>query len=163
MKPSILVLLFVLGAVANATEPPSAKNMSQMKFAPVPGLPTCFSASITSGDPTQTAFVGLVKLKAGCVIPSHWHSASEQLFIVDGNARMEMKDGDHSEPVTLTAGAFTNLPPQHVHQLRCAKGCTLVLVSDGKFDIHYVDAQGKEVPPAEAMKPLQETPAALPQ
>jgi quercetin dioxygenase-like cupin family protein len=155
-----LTSMLLLGASSGATEPPSARNMSQMKFDPVPGLPTCFTASIQSGDPTQTAFVALATLKAGCEIPFHRHSANEQLMIVQGAPRVEMKDG--MEPMTLTAGGFTNLPADHIHQLKCTRACTLFLVSDGKFDIHYVDAQGKDVSPEEALRPLNETAVAPP-
>ena len=34
----------------------------------------------------------------------------------------------------------------HVHQFKCTSACTGFVSSDTAFDIHYVDAAGKEVP-----------------
>jgi hypothetical protein len=52
------------------------------------------------------------------------------------------------------------MPSHHIHQFRCSSGpCDLYISSDAAFDIHYVDAQGKEISPDEALKAVKETPA----
>ncbi|HEX8108905.1 MAG TPA: cupin domain-containing protein [Kofleriaceae bacterium] len=97
-----------------------------------------------------------MKTKTGCAVPWHWHTANEQLMIVDGTARVEMKD--MGKPITLQAGGFA-MPSHHVHEFRCTQACTFLLYSDQKLDIHYVDPQGKEISPDEALKPVRETAA----
>jgi quercetin dioxygenase-like cupin family protein len=134
---------------------PGARNPSEMKFGPIPGLPTCFEGSVQQGDPMTTAFTVHAKVKTGCAVPWHWHSANEQLIVVSGTARVAMMG--QGKPVALHAGGFAMMPAKHVHQARCEKNCTLYILSDGKFDIHYVDPQGKEISPEQALKPIDET------
>ena len=157
--PGFGAILLVLGTVQ--AQPPadqaSAHNMPEMKFGPIAGLPTCGQLAIESGDPAQGAFVALAKAKTGCTVPWHWHTATEQLMIVEGTARVQMKD--MGKPVTLRAGGFTMMPPHHIHEFKCTEACTFFIYSDQKFDIHYVDPQGKEIPPEQALKPMNETAA----
>ncbi len=157
--PGFGVILMFLGTAL--AQPPadqaSARNMSEMKFGPIPGLPTCVQLSIQSGDPAQGAFVALAKVKTGCAVPWHWHTANEQLMIVEGTARVQMKD--MGGPVALHAGGFARMPSHHVHEFQCTQTCTFFIHSDQKFDIHYVDPQGKEIPPEQALKPMNETAA----
>jgi quercetin dioxygenase-like cupin family protein len=77
-------------------------------------------------------------------------------MVVSGVAHVQAKDGQQQE---LQAGSFASMPSKHVHQFHCAKACTLFIQSDGVFDLHYVDAQGKELTPDEALKAVKETPA----
>ncbi len=134
----------------------AARNMAEMKFAMVPGLPTQTVGSVQSGDPAKGPFILLAKAAAGSTIPWHWHTGAERLMIVSGVADVEMKDG---KPVRLQAGGFAELPARHVHQFRCEQECVFYLDSDAAFDIHYVDGQGKEISDAEALKAVKETPA----
>lgn len=151
-------LLFLSAALAQpASDQPGARNMPEMKFGPIAGLPTCVQVAIESGDPAQGAFVALAKAKTGCTVPWHWHTANEQLMIVEGTARVHMKDA--GQPVALRAGGFAMMPSRHVHEFHCTQACTFFIHSDQKFDIHYVDPQGKELRPEEALKAVNETPA----
>lgn len=54
-----------------------------------------------------------------------------------------MRDG--SKPVPLKAGVYILLPGKGIHQFTAVTSVELFLLSDGAFDIHYVDAAGKEV------------------
>lgn len=131
----------------------AARNMAEMKFATVPGLPTCTTGSVQTGDPAKEPFIILIKMATGCSIPWHWHTAGENLMIVSGTGRIEMKDGPS---LTLRAGGFALLPSRHVHQFLCKNKCTFFFYSDGAFDIHYVDAQGTELSPDDALKAVKE-------
>ncbi len=156
MRKSIVLtlsLLLPIGSIA------LAENVAQMKVGPVPGLPTCATGSVQNGDPSKGPSIIYAKMAAGCTIPWHWHTPNENLMIVTGTARMEMKDG---KPLTLGPGAYALMPSHHVHQFSCAKGCTLYVYSDAAFDIHYVNAGGSEISPDDAMKPLKETAAKPP-
>ncbi len=54
------------------------------------------------------------------------------------------------------------MPSRHVHQFGCAKKCMLYVFSDAAFDMHYLDAAGKEISPGEALKKVGETAAPYP-
>jgi quercetin dioxygenase-like cupin family protein len=135
-----------------------ARNTSEMTFVNFPGMPTCGTGAVQSGDPGTGGSIIFAKLAAGCVFPWHWHTPTETLMIVSGTAHAQMKDGT---PVVLRAGGFAVMPSKHVHQFRCSTACTLFVHSDAAFDMHYVDAQGNELSPADALKPVKET-AAVP-
>ncbi|HEX3483380.1 MAG TPA: cupin domain-containing protein [Kofleriaceae bacterium] len=152
------ILLFLGTARAQpAANQAGAHSMAEMKFAPVAGLPTCVQIALESGDPAQGGFVALAKAKTGCTVPWHWHPGIEQLMFVDGTARVHMKDA--GQPVALRAGGFAMMPSHHVHEFQCTQACTFFLYSDQKFDIHYVDPQGKQIRPEDALKPVNETAA----
>ena len=155
-----LSLVLLISASAQGQEPgdrPMGQNVAEMKFEPVPGLPTCAPGSVLSGDPTKGPFIILGKLATGCTIPWHWHTPNEHLMLVRGVARLEMKDG---KPFTLREGGFAKMPSRHVHQFRCEQDCLLYVYSDAAFDIHYMDGQGNEITPAEALKAVKEKAAA---
>ncbi len=133
-----------------------ARNMAEMKFVTIPPLPTCATGSVQSGDPTKGASVILARAAAGCTFPWHWHTPTEQVMMVRGAGRVQMKDG---KPVTLKAGGFALMPSHHIHEFRCTESCVLFIYSDAAFDMHYVDAQGIEIPPDQALKAVKETAA----
>ena len=155
---STLIGLSLILCAANSTlakdgEHAAGQNMRDMKFAMFPALPTCAKGAVPSGDPSKGASMILAKASAGCAVPWHWHTPNENLMIVSGTARVQMKD---QEPLTLHAGGFALMPAKHVHRFQCVTACTLYVYSDTAFDIHYVDAQGKEISPEEALKAVKE-------
>ena len=136
-----------------------AVNTSEMTLAGFPGMPTCSTGAVLSGNPQTGGSFIYAKLAAGCVFPWHWHTPTETLMIVSGEAHAQMKDG---KPAVLKAGAFAVMPARHVHKFGCPTGCSLYVHSDTAFDMHYVDEQGNELSPEDALKPLKETPASAP-
>jgi quercetin dioxygenase-like cupin family protein len=151
---SILIMSSAALAQPPAEQHAGGRNAGEMKFAPVQNLPTCVEGAVQVGDPAKEPFVIVLRAKAGCVVPWHWHSASERVMVVSGTLRMEMKDSP--KVLALEAGGFANLPAKHQHQARCEKTCTAFIQSDGKFDIHYVDKAGQEITPEQALKPHNE-------
>ena len=154
----LTLLLAVLPGICRAQNGSmgAVRNVGEMKFMEFPGMPTCATGAVQSGDPTQGTSIILIKVASGCAFPWHWHTPNEHLMIVSGSGVAEMKGG---KPVTLQAGAYAMMPSKEVHRLRCPGGCTLYLYSDGAFDMHYVDAQGNEIAPDAALKAVKETPA----
>jgi quercetin dioxygenase-like cupin family protein len=73
-------------------------------------------------------------------------------MMVKGTARLDMKSG---KPITLQPGGYAMLPSKHVHQFLCTNSCLFYVHSESTFDTHYVDGQGKEVPPEEALKSVK--------
>jgi quercetin dioxygenase-like cupin family protein len=163
-----------------APKQPAGRNLGELKFGPIPGLPTCTQGAVEDGDPATGPSILIAKGSAGCAIPWHFHTPNEHVMVVSGVARMEMRgvmkepegakpgaamteekmegkmEGKAAKPLMLRAGGFALMPSRHVHQFRCMEACTIFLYSDTKFDIHYVDPQGKEISPEEALKPLKE-------
>ena len=125
------------------------------KFVNFPGLPTCMTGSVQHGDPGSGASVILAKSTTGCTVPWHWHTADEQLMIVSGSAKVGMKDG---QPTSLHSGDYLSLPGKNAHQFTCVTACTLFIMPSAAFDIHYVDKEGKEISPDEALKSKMKTP-----
>ena len=56
--------------------------------------------------------------------------------------------------VFLTAGDYLYMAGKQVHQFTCISSCLVFDVIDGAFDIHYVSADGKEITPEQALKPM---------
>jgi quercetin dioxygenase-like cupin family protein len=157
---TLLATAVLAAATASALDTPAAgvaRNASEMTFVSFPGMPTCSTGAVQSGDPATGPSIIYAKMAAGCVFPWHWHTPTETLMIVTGTAHAQMRDGS---PVVLRAGGFAVMPSKHVHQFRCSTACTLYIHSDAAFDMHYVDAQGNELSPEAALKPARETPAA---
>ena len=155
---AFLALFFAAVSRGQESPHPAVRNVADMQFGQVPGMPTCSTGAVQSGDPTKGSSVILARMGAGCVIPWHWHTPTETLMLVSGEGRAEAKDG---KPAILLAGGFAQMPSRHVHQFTCVKECMLYVSSDAAFDMHYVTGAGKEIPPAEALKAVGET-AAIP-
>jgi quercetin dioxygenase-like cupin family protein len=147
MKIAIAVLgYFVL---ANGQNMGVLKKMSENTFVTMPGLPECTTAAVQSGDPSKGPSVLFAKATAGCLIPWHWHTPTEHVMVVSGNAKLEMKEGGRS--AVLGPGGYAMLPSKHVHQFSCSSACSFFVYSDGIFDLHYVGANGQEIPPDKAL------------
>ena len=151
----LLVMAPALFAQENMAHPMS-RNISDLKFGPFPGMPTCASGTVVNGDPSKGPSIILAKLKAGCVFPWHWHTPTENLMMVSGTAHLQAQDGPD---MMLRAGGFASMPSKHVHKFRCDTACTMYVHSDAAFDMHYVDAQGNEMTPEDALKAVKETAA----
>ena len=149
------LVFFVLGCgmVAGADDIGVLRNLTENKFEPLRGMPTCVTMAVESGDPTKGASVIVFKGTAGCTIPWHWHTPTEQVMIVSGSAKVEMKAS--GKTAVLGPGGFAMMPSKHVHQFTCTKACSAFVSSDAAFDIHYVDASGNEIPPDAALKKKQ--------
>jgi len=131
----------------------SGRNVAEMKLTTLPGLPTCVVGSVQSRNPTNASSIIFAKIPTGCSIPWHWHTPNEHVMIVSGVARLDMKD---AKSLVLRSGGFALLPSKHVHQFRCQQECSIYIYSDVAFDIHYVNAQGTEISPDEALKAVRE-------
>ena len=155
---TLSLILFVSASARGQerTGQSAGRNVVEMKLTTIPGLPTCALGSVQSGDPTKEPSIIFAKLPAKCSIPWHWHTPNEHVMIVSGVGRMEMKDG---KPLTLRAGGFALMASHHIHQFRCERACQLYIYSDVAFDIHYVNGQGNEISPSEALKAVKETAA----
>lgn len=159
MKTFCISLLFCASAVVCAAQSTDSQskieNVSDMKFATFPNVPTCFTGAVEHGDPSSGPSTFLIKGTKGCDVPMHFHTPIEQVVMVSGTARIEMKG---EQPRIMKAGAFATAPPRHPHHFTCTSACQFYVVSDGVFDIHYIDDSGKEIPFELAVKSLAKSP-----
>ena len=127
----------------------AVKSAADQKFAPFPNVPACMTGAVERGNPETGPSVILIKGSAGCVVPWHWHTPNEQVMIVSGTGRIEMKG---EKPALVRAGGYVFAPSHHVHRFSCLGACSAFVHSDGTFDVHYVDQAGNEIPPEQALK-----------
>ena len=143
-----LPLLFTT-APAQGDAKPIVQNAVPGRFQKIPNLPDCITAAVERGDPTKGASVLIVKGTSGCTAPWHFHTPNEQLMMISGVGRVEMKG---EQAVNLRTGGFAYAPVKHVHQFKCVGGpCSFFLHSDAPFDIHYVDLSGNEISTEQAL------------
>jgi hypothetical protein len=153
-----LLIAIVVGPafrLARAEDKPAHPAKASSEFVNFPGLPPCIKGSVKNGDPSKSGSVILTKSTAGCAVPWHWHTANEQLMMVSGSAKVEMKD---AKPAMMGASGFVTLPGKSPHQFTCMAACSFFIVSDAAFDIHYVDKDGKEISADEALKSKAKAP-----
>jgi len=144
----LLPLLFAT-ALGQGDDKPIVQTTPPGRFQKIPNLPDCITAAVEQGDPTKGASVLMVKGARGCKAPWHFHTANEQLMMVSGVGRVEVKG---EQAVNLHTGGFAYAPVRHVHQFTCVGGsCSFFLHSDAPFDIHYVDQSGNEISTEQAL------------
>lgn len=145
-------LLTAAALCAFAQDKPIVATAAGSKLGPLPGVPACLTLSPQRGDPTKGAAVILIKMTPGCKVPWHWHTFGEGLMIVSGKGKVEMKDG---APAAVAPGDYVYLPGKHPHQFSCITGCTFFDVTEGAFDVHYINKDGQEIPPEQALAPAK--------
>jgi hypothetical protein len=146
-----LALLIALPAFsqdqAGVTKPADDKLMV------TPGLPICMKGTVMRGNPAHGAYVIYAKASAGCEVPTHWHTADGELIWISGTGRFKMKDVGEQ---TVKPGMFVRVPSKHAHSERCITVCSFYAVGDQAFDIHYIDANGNEIPFEQAIAPKKQ-------
>ena len=133
-------LLFVASSasVLVAQAPPRhvVTPLSEAKFVPDEDV-ACLSYALESGDPEHGASTLALKAPPGCVVPWHYHTAQEQLIVVQGEALTEMEG---MSPKILGPGGFASMLSREKHQFTC-KGkseCILFVTFDRTYDIFWV-------------------------
>ena len=159
MKKPFLALSFLALAIVStsvyAEDQPKIVNAAEAKFAAFPNTPKCAKGAVQNGDPNQGASVMLLRFTPGCSVPTHWHTPNEQVMMVSGTAKLTPHAG---EAKVLRSGAYAFMPSKHPHSFICTTACSFYLTSDGAFDIHYVDASGKEISADEALQTSKKAP-----
>src|ERR1051326_4702528 len=97
--------------LARADEMGVLRKLSEIKLAPMAGLPACVTMAVESGDPSKSPSVIVFKGTAGCLIPWHWHTPAEHVMIVSGSAKVEMKGGNSA---TLGPGGYARSEERRV-------------------------------------------------
>lgn len=152
MRTAILCLALLAFAGPLGAQPadmPVIVDPSTAPFQVFPTVPACFQTAVLRGSATAGPSAALGRAEEACAIPLHWHTPNENLEMISGVATITMKDGSTA---TLRPGTYAYLPSRHPHAFACPAACLFFIYQDAPFDIHYIDAEGREIPPEQALK-----------
>jgi quercetin dioxygenase-like cupin family protein len=98
----------------------------------------CLESALENGNPDTGPSTFLLKAPAGCRVAAHYHTAEEQLIVIQGSVLTGMK-GMHS--VVLTAGGIAVMPAKAVHWFSCSgkHPCLMAVTFNQKYDIVWVE------------------------
>ena len=132
-------------------QPPVTTKLTAAKFATLPNVPDCFTVAVERGDPGKGPSSVLVKLAPGCDSRTHWHSADASVLMVAGTTEVRMQG---EETASMLRGDFFFLPAHHIHGEKCVGKAPCLFYAElyAPFDVHYVDAAGKDIPDTEALR-----------
>lgn len=143
---ALFLSLIFIATTVQAQEPSPSHSR---KFVNSPMLPACATIDVLDGNPATEAATIMIHITKGCIVPWHWHTSKERVVVVEGKGVFEMKEG---KTLNVAPGEFVMMAPKHIHRFTAQADAILYSFPDGPFDIHYVDPDGKEITPAEALK-----------
>src|SRR5712691_3787611 len=115
--------LVILLAVGAASLQGQGQNSPHGTVTPLPsanlvfdGEPACLKVARENGDPDKGASTFLLEAPSGCVVPAHYHTAEEQLMVVQGNMLTGMEG---MAEATLGHGGFAMLTSKDMHWFPC--------------------------------------------
>jgi quercetin dioxygenase-like cupin family protein len=104
------------------------------------GEPACLKVARENGDPDKGPSTFLLEAPSGCVVPPHYHTAEEQLMVVQGDVLTGM---DGMAEATLGAGGFAMMPSKAMHWFTCKSKntCLMFVTFDRQYDIVWAKPQ----------------------
>jgi quercetin dioxygenase-like cupin family protein len=134
----LAVALFAAAALATAQsmDKGGARRLAEVKFAQDDDV-KCLASALENGDPAKGASTFILKAPPGCLVPWHYHTAEEQLIVIEGTVRTEMAGMAAS---ALGPGGFAMMPGKAKHQFSCQSKnpCVMFVTFDRKYDIFWV-------------------------
>lgn len=132
------VLLFLAAAVSLSSQEQHhgiVRPLSDIKFAPDDDV-KCLDSTLENGDPAKGASTFILRTAPGCKVPSHYHTAEEQLIVVRGDVETGMEG---LSPRLLQAGGFAMMPNKEKHWFSCESknGCLMFVTFDRAYDIFW--------------------------
>lgn len=86
-----------------------------------------FVKSLRKDNTTGRSPSILLKFKAGAKYPYHNHPAGEELFVLEGKAKIA--------GVELTAGDYLYTPPNFKHAVEAEQGCVILFIVPEEIEI----------------------------
>jgi quercetin dioxygenase-like cupin family protein len=133
-----LFLLFAAVARTHAQTPGSGvvKPLPEVKLEQDSDV-KCLLSAVETGNPDTGPSTIVLKAPANCLVSWHYHTASEQLIVVQGNVKTEM---DGMAAHILGPGGFAEMPSKVKHQFSCESqtACVMFVSFDRKYDIFWV-------------------------
>ena len=135
-----LALAITMVALTPMSEHGVARPLSAVKFEQDQDV-KCLTFSLEDGDPQTGPSTHILRAQPKCVVPWHYHTAIEQLFVIRGSVLTEM---DGMTPTNLGPGGFAMMPSKGHHQFSCSSSdeCLMFVSFDRPYDIFWV----KETP-----------------
>jgi quercetin dioxygenase-like cupin family protein len=112
------------------------KPLSDVKFQPDEDV-KCLSSAVETGDLSKGPSTIVLRAPQGCLIPWHYHTAEEQLIVIQGKVPTEMEGMPKQ---VLESGGFAMMPGKTKHRFSCQSkvGCILFVTFDKAYDIFWV-------------------------
>jgi quercetin dioxygenase-like cupin family protein len=136
---AIPLALLLVGAATTASsdEPRRAiiHPLANANFAS-DGDPACLSNAVEVGDPGTGPSTVLLKEEPGCVVRWHFHTAEEQMMVIQGELKAEMAT---MPATTLGPAGFVLIPGKEKHQFTCVSKseCLAFVTIAGRFDSQW--------------------------
>ena len=130
-----LAALSVAPSLAKDPAPGIMKPYPSVRFMPDDDV-KCLSSALEAGDAKTGPSTWVLRAPNGCIVPSHSHTAEEQLIIISGNVLAEMLD---HPPAQLGSGGFAMMGSHMPHQFTCRSksGCLMFITFDRAYDIKW--------------------------
>jgi quercetin dioxygenase-like cupin family protein len=139
-----LLLALTIAVMGIAPDPGVAEDTTHHAITPLKDAQfaqdddvKCLKGALENGNPDTGPSTYLLKAPVGCRVPAHYHTAEEQLIVIQGAVSTGMK-GMHD--VTLTAGGIAVMPGKAIHWFSCTgtAPCLMAVTFDQKYDIAWV-------------------------
>jgi quercetin dioxygenase-like cupin family protein len=139
---ALLTILFATTAASPQNQTPHhgvVAPLSTLKLES-DGQPACLRGALENGNPDTGPSTILLEADPACVVPAHYHTAEEQLFIVRGDVLTGM---DGMSDQTLGPGGFAMMPSKAMHWFSCQSKspCLMFVTFDRKYDIVWAKPQ----------------------
>jgi quercetin dioxygenase-like cupin family protein len=132
----ILLLAIASRFEAQTTNHGAARNLSEVKFEQDEDV-KCLLSAVETGNPSTGPSTIVLKAPPNCLVPWHYHTAAEQLIVIEGSVRTEM---DGMSPRLLGSGGFAMMPSKARHRFSCQSktACVMFVTFDRTYDIFWV-------------------------
>ena len=96
-----------------------------------------FEMSILRSDEASGDTAMIVRAKAGTQVPKHWHTANEQIIVIEGVLNIESE----GHTVSLSKGGFHFLPSKVLHRAWANDNDDILIfiAADAPWDINFVE------------------------
>jgi len=142
MKSLRLVFLLAVAALAHGQSPGVVRPLAESKLAQDDDV-KCLLSAVESGDPAKGPSTIILKAPPNCLVPWHYHTAEEQLIVVQGSVRTEMEG---MAARALGPGGFASMPSKAKHQFSCQSktACVMFVTFDRVYDIFWLKENKKK-------------------
>ncbi len=132
----VVLMFFAVVLLAQDGGHGVVKSLAEVKFEQDDDV-KCLASAVETGDPAKGPSTIILKAPPKCVIPWHYHTAEEQMIVIEGRVPTEMEGMPKQ---VLGPGGFAMMPGKAKHQFSCESksACVLFVTFDRAYDIFWV-------------------------
>jgi quercetin dioxygenase-like cupin family protein len=132
----VLLLLTAYGIPAQNRDTGVTRPISNASFVQDSDV-KCLQYAVETGNPDTGPSTHILEFPKGCLFPWHYHTAEEQMMVVQGKISVQMGDG---AAVPLGPAGFAMMPSKEPHQFWCVsqEECQVFVHFDRAYDIFWV-------------------------